>query len=77
MIDRPASQNISFEVESLPGHNARPDVARSIVQAGWNLLELKLSTHSLEEVFLELTGATPDAIEAVADSAADSVGVEK
>jgi hypothetical protein len=26
------------------------------VQSGWNLLELKSLTYSLEEVFLELTG---------------------
>jgi ABC-2 type transport system ATP-binding protein len=76
VIDRPTSQNIAFEVESLTGQNARPDVARTVVQAGWNLLELKLSTHSLEEVFLELTGATPD-IDPIEAPAADSVGVEK
>jgi ABC-2 type transport system ATP-binding protein len=46
-----------FEVESLQGMNARPDVARAIVHAGWNLLELKSSSLTLEEVFLELTGS--------------------
>ena len=45
-----------FEIESLSGHNARPDIARAIVHAGWNLVELKSSTLTLEEVFLELTG---------------------
>jgi ABC-2 type transport system ATP-binding protein len=48
-----------FEVESLSGSNTRPDVARAVVQAGWNLMELKPTTHSLEEVFLALTGAAP------------------
>jgi ABC-2 type transport system ATP-binding protein len=45
-----------FEVDSLSGHNVRPDVARAIVQSGWNLLEMKSTTFSLEEVFLQLTG---------------------
>jgi ABC-2 type transport system ATP-binding protein len=46
-----------FEVESLQGSNPRPDIARAVVHAGWNLVELKSSTMSLEEVFLELTGS--------------------
>lgn len=47
-----------FEVDSLSGHNVRPDVARAIVQSGWNLLEMKSTTFSLEEVFLQLTGGS-------------------
>ena len=46
-----------FEVESLQGRNARADVARAVVHAGWDLLELKSSSLTLEEVFLELTGS--------------------
>jgi ABC-2 type transport system ATP-binding protein len=49
-----------FEVDSLPGRNARADIARAVVQSGWNLLELKSLTYSLEEVFLELTGSQPE-----------------
>jgi ABC-2 type transport system ATP-binding protein len=45
-----------FEVDGLPDGNPRPDVARAIVHAGWNLLELKSTTLSLEEVYLQLTG---------------------
>jgi ABC-2 type transport system ATP-binding protein len=52
-----------FEVESLQGRNARPDVARAIVHSGWNLLELKSSSLTLEEVFLELTGSNVPAAE--------------
>lgn len=55
-----------FEIESLQGHNARPDIARAIVHAGWNLIELKSSTLTLEEVFLELTGSRPAEAPAVA-----------
>jgi ABC-2 type transport system ATP-binding protein len=51
--------SLVFEVDSLPGRNARPDIARAVVQSGWNLLELKSLTYSLEEVFLELTGSQP------------------
>jgi ABC-2 type transport system ATP-binding protein len=47
----------TFEVESLADRNARADIARAIVHAGWNLLELKSMSFSLEEVFLELTGS--------------------
>jgi ABC-2 type transport system ATP-binding protein len=54
-----------FEVESLQGMNARPDVARAIVHSGWNLLELKSSSLTLEEVFLELTGSTAQPAESV------------
>jgi ABC-2 type transport system ATP-binding protein len=46
----------TFEVENLAGQNPRAEVARTLVQAGWNLYELKSVTFSLEEVFLELTG---------------------
>lgn len=45
-----------FEVESLPGHPVRPEVARAVVESGWNLNELKPVAVSLEAVFLELTG---------------------
>lgn len=47
----------SFEVESLPGQNVRGDVARAVVESGWNLNELRAVALSLEDVFLELTGA--------------------
>jgi ABC-2 type transport system ATP-binding protein len=46
-----------FEVESLKDRFIRGDLARAIVEAGWNLNELRPSAMSLEEVFLQLTGA--------------------
>ena len=36
----------------------RPELARAIIEAGWNLNELHAVGLSLEEIFLELT-ATP------------------
>ncbi|MGH9608705.1 MAG: ABC transporter ATP-binding protein [Bryobacteraceae bacterium] len=57
VIDKPqTAAPFVFEVQSLPGHNAKPDLARTIVHAGWNLLELKSMTSSLEEIYLSLTG---------------------
>src|SRR5262244_1753852 len=52
-----------FEVESNRESFARGDVARAIVQSGWDLNELRPSAMSLEEVFLQLTGteaSTPE-----------------
>src|SRR5258708_687396 len=46
----------SFEVESLKDRFIRGDLARAVVEAGWNLNELHASAVSLEEVFLQLTG---------------------
>jgi ABC-2 type transport system ATP-binding protein len=45
-----------FEAESLQGRSIRADVARSVVESGWNLNELRSVAMSLEEVFLQLTG---------------------
>jgi len=45
-----------FEVESGKGRVVRGDLARAIVEAGWDLNELRPSAMSLEEVFLQLTG---------------------
>ncbi len=57
VIDKVVSgDKFIFEIESLPERNARADVARAIVHAGWNLLELKSTTYTLEEVYLMLTG---------------------
>ncbi|HXJ04010.1 MAG TPA: ATP-binding cassette domain-containing protein [Candidatus Acidoferrum sp.] len=45
-----------FEVESGRGRVVRGDLARAVVEAGWDLNELRPSAMSLEEVFLQLTG---------------------
>ncbi|MBI5281094.1 MAG: ABC transporter ATP-binding protein [Candidatus Solibacter usitatus] len=47
----------TFEVESLPGQNVRAGLARAVVEAGWDLHELRPVAMSLEEVFLELTAS--------------------
>lgn len=48
-------QRIRFEVESLQGRAVRADIARAVVESGWNLTELHPVSVSLEEVFLQLT----------------------
>jgi ABC-2 type transport system ATP-binding protein len=68
-----AGDRFIFEVESLQGQNVRPDVARAIVHAGWNLLELKSTSLTLEEVFLELTSAAAQSAPAVEPVAAGGV----
>jgi ABC-2 type transport system ATP-binding protein len=57
-----------FEVESERDHVVRGDLARAVVEAGWNLNELRSAAVSLEEVFLQLTNS--DAANSQADQAA-------
>jgi ABC-2 type transport system ATP-binding protein len=47
---------LAFEVESLQGRQIRADLARAVVNAGWNLNELRAVGLSLEDIFLQLTG---------------------
>ena len=56
---------VDFTVESLQGRLIRPELARAVVESGWNLNELHAVGLSLEEIFLELT-ASPKEIEAAA-----------
>ena len=48
---------LAFELEGLHGRSIRGDIARAVVTAGWDLVELRPVAVSLEEVFLQLTGA--------------------
>jgi gliding motility-associated transport system ATP-binding protein len=50
-----------FEVESQKNRFARGDVARAVVESGWDLNELRPTAVSLEEIFLQLTGEQPGA----------------
>ncbi len=54
-----------FEVEATKA--VRGDVARAVVESGWDLNELRPASLSLEEIFLQLTGSeAPAEMEAVA-----------
>jgi ABC-2 type transport system ATP-binding protein len=46
----------TFEVETQKEQFVRGDLARAIVEAGWDLNEMRSSAVSLEEIFLQLTG---------------------
>lgn len=51
-----------FQVESGKGQLVRGDLARLVVDAGWDLNEMRPAAISLEEIFLQLTGGeTPAA----------------
>jgi ABC-2 type transport system ATP-binding protein len=44
-----------FEVESVRGRDVRRELAHTVVNSGWGLLELRPSRMSLEEIFLQVT----------------------
>ncbi len=46
-----------FEVEASKGQLVRGDLARAVVESGWDLNELRPAAMSLEEIFLQLTGS--------------------
>lgn len=49
----------TWEIESPPGKELRPLIAKNIIKAGFDLLELKRIDLSLEDIFLELTREEP------------------
>ena len=49
------AQDGSVEFQFAPGQDVRPDVAKAVIGAGYDLLELRPVGMSLEEIFLELT----------------------
>src|SRR5574339_320112 len=50
-----AKSHGSVEFEFVAGEDSRPQVAKAVVQAGYELLEMRPVGLSLEEIFLELT----------------------
>jgi ABC-2 type transport system ATP-binding protein len=52
-VEAKADGSVEFEFGA--GEDARPQVAKSIIQAGYELLEMRPVGLSLEEIFLELT----------------------
>jgi ABC-2 type transport system ATP-binding protein len=46
---------VVLEVESQKGQLVRGDLARAVVDSGWDLNELRPASMSLEEIFLQLT----------------------
>ncbi len=50
-----AKEDGSVEFEYSSGKDARPEVAKQVINAGYDLIELRPIGMSLEEIFLELT----------------------
>ncbi len=50
----------ALEVETSPGKDIRPAIAREVIKAGFDLLELKNIDLSLEDIFLKLTREEPE-----------------
>ncbi len=61
MMKDSKDSRLCFEVESLQGRHVRADVARSVVNAGWALSELRPVGLSLEDIFLQLTANEQEA----------------
>jgi ABC-2 type transport system ATP-binding protein len=50
----------AIEVESSPGMDVRPVIARQVVEAGFDLVELRSIDLSLEDIFIQLTRDEPE-----------------
>ncbi len=50
----------AMEVSCPPGKDLRPVIARSVIKAGFDLLELRRIDMSLEDIFLQLTREEPE-----------------
>jgi ABC-2 type transport system ATP-binding protein len=55
-VEMQADGAVEFEFAS--GKDIRPEVAKQVIKAGYDLLEMRPVGMSLEEIFLELTGDT-------------------
>ena len=62
-VSRVVESDGGFEVESERGADVRRELAKTVVNKGWGLLELRPMRMSLEEVFLQVTTdeSAPDA----------------
>lgn len=53
-IEKVSREGKGFSLSSDSGTDFRPQVAKLVVDKGWDLLEMRVKTFSLEDVFLEL-----------------------
>ena len=65
MLKHKQGNTATYEVEAPSSGAIRGDIARTVVNAGWNLNELRSLGMSLEAVFLELTSSQKKAVEPV------------
>jgi ABC-2 type transport system ATP-binding protein len=59
----PESGEGEIRIESRPGRDVRAEVARAVVEGGYDLLEMRPAGVSLEAIFLELTREDGEAAE--------------
>src|ERR1700757_1641046 len=64
---------VVLEVESEKGRLVRGDLARAVVESGWDLNELRPAAMSLEEIFLQLTRTDAEEREKPADKDPEKV----
>ena len=50
-----ALKGSQFDIETAPGKDLRPEIAKAVVKGDWSLVELHRDKLSLEEIFIELT----------------------
>ena len=72
-----ADNRAVFEVDGDKGRLVRGDLARMVVECGWDLNELRPAAMSLEEIFLELTGSPAAAPEEEAAAAKEKEEVNQ
>jgi ABC-2 type transport system ATP-binding protein len=51
---KPTNGESSYLIETSRGQDLRPELARTVVESGWQLRELKLQDLSLEDIFMQL-----------------------
>ncbi len=59
-VKGPRNGAFLFETESRRGELVRGDLARAVIEGGWDLNELRPAAMSLEEIFLQLTNSEPE-----------------
>ncbi|HLF01374.1 MAG TPA: ATP-binding cassette domain-containing protein, partial [Anaerolineales bacterium] len=60
-----------FEIETVPGGNVRPELAKVVVNGGWGLLEMKSTGLSLEDIYLQLIQAETEEAGGEAETATE------
>jgi ABC-2 type transport system ATP-binding protein len=51
---KPVNGGYTYLIETKRGQDLRPELARTVVENGWHLRELKLQDLSLEDIFMQL-----------------------
>ncbi|HLB48202.1 MAG TPA: ABC transporter ATP-binding protein [Anaerolineales bacterium] len=61
-----------LEIETAPGGNVRPELAKAVVNGGWGLVEMKSMGMSLEDIYLQLVQAETEEEEDQSGEAANA-----